>query len=372
MKQPGAAALRARYIMQSRRGEPEAAAHRLDRPLPGAFPRSRTRRSRRPCARSTTWSARARCARSAARTSPRQQVDAAQAAAHAHKLAAFVTCQDEYSLLVRDIEGDLHPGDAAARHEPPALFPLASGFLTGKYKRGAPLPKDARLAYSSHHAASSSTTATGRWSRSCDDCCGEVRPFACSSWRSAGCWQADDGERDRRRHQARADRAERARRRAAALRRAMLAELDRITVMTKRALIIGGSVGGLFAANLLRDVGWDATVFERNPEELAGRGAGIATHPQLARRDAAARHPVRRFDGDQRRQGRVHRPRRQGLRRARHRAGDELVGPHLPLAARPRASRELSPRHVARRASSRTPMASPRSSPTARASAATC
>ena len=51
--------------------------------------------------------------------------------------------------------------------------------------------------------------------------------------------------------------------------------------MTKRALIIGGSVGGLFAANLLRDVGWDATVFERNPEELAGRGAGISTHPQL-------------------------------------------------------------------------------------------
>ena len=49
----------------------------------------------------------------------------------------------------------------------------------------------------------------------------------------------------------------------------------------QRALIIGGSVGGLFAANLLRSVGWDAVVFERNPEELAGRGAGISTHPQL-------------------------------------------------------------------------------------------
>ena len=48
-----------------------------------------------------------------------------------------------------------------------------------------------------------------------------------------------------------------------------------------RALIIGGSVGGLFAANLLRSVGWDAVVFERNPEELTGRGAGISTHPQL-------------------------------------------------------------------------------------------
>jgi 2-polyprenyl-6-methoxyphenol hydroxylase-like FAD-dependent oxidoreductase len=49
----------------------------------------------------------------------------------------------------------------------------------------------------------------------------------------------------------------------------------------QRALIIGGSVGGLFAANLLRQIGWDATVFERNPEELTGRGAGISTHPQL-------------------------------------------------------------------------------------------
>ena len=48
-----------------------------------------------------------------------------------------------------------------------------------------------------------------------------------------------------------------------------------------RALIIGGSVGGLFAANLLRSTGWDVAVFERNPEELTGRGAGISTHPQL-------------------------------------------------------------------------------------------
>jgi 2-polyprenyl-6-methoxyphenol hydroxylase-like FAD-dependent oxidoreductase len=51
--------------------------------------------------------------------------------------------------------------------------------------------------------------------------------------------------------------------------------------MTQRALVIGGSVGGLFAANLMRSIGWDAVVFERNPEELSGRGAGISTHPQL-------------------------------------------------------------------------------------------
>ena len=52
--------------------------------------------------------------------------------------------------------------------------------------------------------------------------------------------------------------------------------------MTNRALIIGGSVGGLFAANCLRDIGWNVTVFERNPDELAGRGAGISTHPRAA------------------------------------------------------------------------------------------
>ena len=48
-----------------------------------------------------------------------------------------------------------------------------------------------------------------------------------------------------------------------------------------RALIIGGSVGGLFAAHLLASIGWDVDVFERVNEDLAGRGAGIGTHPAL-------------------------------------------------------------------------------------------
>ncbi|MGH8632646.1 MAG: FAD-dependent oxidoreductase, partial [Burkholderiales bacterium] len=43
--------------------------------------------------------------------------------------------------------------------------------------------------------------------------------------------------------------------------------------MKKRALVIGGSIGGLFAANWLRAIGWDATVFERVPDDLASRGA---------------------------------------------------------------------------------------------------
>jgi aryl-alcohol dehydrogenase-like predicted oxidoreductase len=81
-----------------------------------------------------------------------KQVEDAQAASKKHGIAAFVTCQDEYSLLVRDIEGDQVP--VMQRHGMTLLpyAPLAGGFLSGKYLRDKPLPKNARLAYSSHHA----------------------------------------------------------------------------------------------------------------------------------------------------------------------------------------------------------------------------
>ena len=51
--------------------------------------------------------------------------------------------------------------------------------------------------------------------------------------------------------------------------------------MHRRALVIGGSLGGLIAAHLLRSTGWDTAVFERNAEELASRGVGLGTHAQL-------------------------------------------------------------------------------------------
>jgi 2-polyprenyl-6-methoxyphenol hydroxylase-like FAD-dependent oxidoreductase len=60
-----------------------------------------------------------------------------------------------------------------------------------------------------------------------------------------------------------------------------------------RALVIGGSLGGLLAAHLLRSTGWDAVVFERNSEELASRGVGLGTHPQLG---AALRRAGIAFD----------------------------------------------------------------------------
>ena len=51
--------------------------------------------------------------------------------------------------------------------------------------------------------------------------------------------------------------------------------------LNRRAVIIGGSMSGLFVAAFLRQQGWDADVYERSTAELVGRGAGITTHPEL-------------------------------------------------------------------------------------------
>jgi 2-polyprenyl-6-methoxyphenol hydroxylase-like FAD-dependent oxidoreductase len=52
-------------------------------------------------------------------------------------------------------------------------------------------------------------------------------------------------------------------------------------VSTPRALIIGGSLAGMFAAHLLRVNGWRVDVYERSAEDLAGRGAGLGSHEAL-------------------------------------------------------------------------------------------
>jgi 2-polyprenyl-6-methoxyphenol hydroxylase-like FAD-dependent oxidoreductase len=51
----------------------------------------------------------------------------------------------------------------------------------------------------------------------------------------------------------------------------------------RRAVVIGGSMSGLFAALYLRRQGWQVDVFERSPVALIGRGAGIMTHPEMHR-----------------------------------------------------------------------------------------
>ena len=60
-------------------------------------------------------------------------------------LNPVATCMAEYSLLVRDAERELIPAMQAYGVGFLPFYPLASGFLTGKYKRDAPMPEDARL-----------------------------------------------------------------------------------------------------------------------------------------------------------------------------------------------------------------------------------
>jgi aryl-alcohol dehydrogenase-like predicted oxidoreductase len=76
--------------------------------------------------------------------SPTQIGEAMKVSAQ-NKLAAFVSSQDEYSLLVRDEEKSTVPVLKRAGLGLLPYFPLASGMLTGKYKRGQPGPKGARL-----------------------------------------------------------------------------------------------------------------------------------------------------------------------------------------------------------------------------------
>ena len=76
---------------------------------------------------------------------PAWQVVEAQWTAKTLNLSGFVSCQDEYSLLVRDAEPDLMPAMRAYGLGLLPYFPLASGLLTGKYRRNMPMPEEARL-----------------------------------------------------------------------------------------------------------------------------------------------------------------------------------------------------------------------------------
>ena len=60
-------------------------------------------------------------------------------------LNGFVSCQNEYSLLERDIEDELIPAMQACGVGLLPYFPLGGGLLTGKYRRDAPMPAGARL-----------------------------------------------------------------------------------------------------------------------------------------------------------------------------------------------------------------------------------
>ncbi|MBV8118655.1 MAG: aldo/keto reductase [Alphaproteobacteria bacterium] len=79
-------------------------------------------------------------------TLPTWQVVEAQWTALHLGLNRFVSCQEEYNLLERDLDRDMTPMLEAYGLGLIPFRPLAGGLLTGKYKRGAPPPAGTRFA----------------------------------------------------------------------------------------------------------------------------------------------------------------------------------------------------------------------------------
>lgn len=74
------------------------------------------------------------------------ELEEAEMIARESGCARFVTVQNEYSLLERGIEAGLTPACERLGISILPYFPLASGLLTGKYRRGEQAPEGTRLA----------------------------------------------------------------------------------------------------------------------------------------------------------------------------------------------------------------------------------
>jgi aryl-alcohol dehydrogenase-like predicted oxidoreductase len=74
------------------------------------------------------------------------QVVESQWIARTKNLAPFISAQNQYNLLERGIERELVPAVKKYGLGVLPYFPLASGFLTGKYRPGEPPPEGTRLA----------------------------------------------------------------------------------------------------------------------------------------------------------------------------------------------------------------------------------
>lgn len=78
------------------------------------------------------------------------QIAQAAHVADRHGLGRFIVTQDEWSLLVRDVEAEVVPACAAYGIGVIPYFPLAAGMLTGKYQEDTPAPEGTRFAASSY------------------------------------------------------------------------------------------------------------------------------------------------------------------------------------------------------------------------------
>ena len=75
-----------------------------------------------------------------------KQLDEAEDAAKDEGVRRFVTVQNEYSLLAREAREEVLPACRRLGIGFMPYFPLASGLLTGKYRKGQPPPPGSRLA----------------------------------------------------------------------------------------------------------------------------------------------------------------------------------------------------------------------------------
>ena len=75
-----------------------------------------------------------------------EQIEEADAVARDRGFARFTAIQNNYSLLVRDAEREVLPTCERLGIGFVPFFPLASGLLTGKYRRGEAAPSGTRLA----------------------------------------------------------------------------------------------------------------------------------------------------------------------------------------------------------------------------------
>jgi aryl-alcohol dehydrogenase-like predicted oxidoreductase len=73
------------------------------------------------------------------------QVAQAEWTSRTRGLTRFISAQNEYSWLRRDIEADVVPALEEYGIGLLPFFPLASGLLTGKYRRGEPAPQGSRI-----------------------------------------------------------------------------------------------------------------------------------------------------------------------------------------------------------------------------------
>jgi len=75
-----------------------------------------------------------------------EQLGEAARIAHERGFAPFVSAQNHWSLLEREVEDDVVPAAERLGLGMLPFFPLANGLLTGKIRRGAAIPEGSRLA----------------------------------------------------------------------------------------------------------------------------------------------------------------------------------------------------------------------------------